>query len=212
MQFFSSDKRLQEIFFKSPTPPSRVKWSAPNIKKSVTINPIRETIVNIRKSSGSIRNSPRHPHRVMLEIECRAAVTRNVFAACSAGRRVMAHDRYVELERHPLGGFGFSVIGGVDTHLPPMVCALVQNGSAQLSGRVSACVDDLCNCLQNHCMKAFIIQLALSFGTFEWLSSRDFVELFSLPGKITISERRITLLSNVAIKSWRRRETCELVN
>ena len=35
----------------------------------------------------------------------------------------MAHDRYVELERHPLGGFGFSVIGGVDTHLPPMVCA-----------------------------------------------------------------------------------------
>lgn len=49
----------------------------------------------------------------------------------------MAYDRYVELERHPLGGFGFSVIGGVDTHLPPMVCALVQNGSAQLSGKVS---------------------------------------------------------------------------
>lgn len=49
----------------------------------------------------------------------------------------MAYDRYVELERHPLGGFGFSVIGGVDTHLPPMVCALVHNGSAQLSGKVS---------------------------------------------------------------------------
>lgn len=49
----------------------------------------------------------------------------------------MAHDRYVELERHPLGGFGFSVIGGVDTHLPPMVCALVHNGSAQLTGKVS---------------------------------------------------------------------------
>ena len=49
----------------------------------------------------------------------------------------MAHDRYVELERHPLGGFGFSVIGGVDTHLPPMVCALVHNGSAQISGKVS---------------------------------------------------------------------------
>lgn len=48
----------------------------------------------------------------------------------------MAHDRYVDLERHPLGGFGFSVIGGVDTHLPPMVCALVQNGSAQLTGKV----------------------------------------------------------------------------
>lgn len=48
----------------------------------------------------------------------------------------MAHDRYVELERHPLGGFGFSVIGGVDTRLPPMVCALVHNGSAQLTGKV----------------------------------------------------------------------------
>lgn len=49
----------------------------------------------------------------------------------------MAHDRYVVLERHPLAGFGFSIIGGVDTHLPPMVCALVHNGSAILSGKVS---------------------------------------------------------------------------
>ena len=32
MQFFSSDKRLQEIFFQNhPPPPSRVKWSAPKI-------------------------------------------------------------------------------------------------------------------------------------------------------------------------------------
>ena len=31
MQFFSSDKRLQEIFFQNHSPPSsRVKWSAPN--------------------------------------------------------------------------------------------------------------------------------------------------------------------------------------
>ena len=34
MQFFSSDKPLQEIFFQNhplpPPPPSRVKWSAPN--------------------------------------------------------------------------------------------------------------------------------------------------------------------------------------
>jgi hypothetical protein len=43
----------------------------------------------------------------------------------------------VKLERRALGGFGFSVIGGVDTHLPPMICAVVQNGSAHLSGRVS---------------------------------------------------------------------------
>lgn len=46
-------------------------------------------------------------------------------------------DNIVKLERRALGGFGFSVIGGVDTHLPPMVCAVVQNGSAHLSGRVS---------------------------------------------------------------------------
>lgn len=45
-------------------------------------------------------------------------------------------DRFVQLERHPLGGFGFSVIGGVDTELPPMVCAIVDNGAAQLSGKV----------------------------------------------------------------------------
>ena len=38
MQFFSSDKRLQKIFFKiNPPPLSRVKWSAPKIKK--TANP-----------------------------------------------------------------------------------------------------------------------------------------------------------------------------
>ena len=48
-------------------------------------------------------------------------------------------DRFVKLERHPLGGFGFSVIGGVDTELPPMVCAIVDNGAAQLSGKVSRC-------------------------------------------------------------------------
>ena len=36
MQFFSSDKRLQEIFFKithQPPSPSRVKWSALNVVK-----------------------------------------------------------------------------------------------------------------------------------------------------------------------------------
>lgn len=46
-------------------------------------------------------------------------------------------DGIVRLERQALGGFGFSVIGGVDTHLPPMICAIVQNGSAHLSGKVS---------------------------------------------------------------------------
>ncbi|XP_032230434.2 PH and SEC7 domain-containing protein 1 isoform X4 [Nematostella vectensis] len=47
-------------------------------------------------------------------------------------------DTFVTLERHALGGFGFSVIGGVDTPLPPMVCAVVQNGAAHLSGKVRA--------------------------------------------------------------------------
>lgn len=50
-------------------------------------------------------------------------------------------DGIVRLERRALGGFGFSVIGGVDTHLPPMICAVVQNGSAHLSGRVSLNVE-----------------------------------------------------------------------
>ena len=40
VQFFSSDKRLQKIFFQNhsppPPPPSRVKWSAP--KKTEVLN------------------------------------------------------------------------------------------------------------------------------------------------------------------------------
>lgn len=49
----------------------------------------------------------------------------------------MCDYRVVEIDRGVGGSFGFSVIGGVDTELPPMVCALVYNGSAQLSGKVS---------------------------------------------------------------------------
>lgn len=48
----------------------------------------------------------------------------------------MSNSKIVEIERNVGGSFGFSVIGGVDTDLPPMVCALVLNGSAQLSGEV----------------------------------------------------------------------------
>ena len=33
-------------------------------------------------------------------------------------------------------GFGFSVIGGSDTYLPPMVFTLAPNNPAQLSGQV----------------------------------------------------------------------------
>ena len=40
MQFFSSDKRLQEIFFQNypPTPPSRVNWSTPYCSLFLHIN------------------------------------------------------------------------------------------------------------------------------------------------------------------------------
>lgn len=49
----------------------------------------------------------------------------------------MCDYRVVEIERGVGGSFGFCVIGGIDTELPPMICALVHNGSAQLSGKVS---------------------------------------------------------------------------
>ena len=44
MQFFSSDKRLQEIFFQNhppPPPPSRVKWSAPKISSKKYLWPVQ---------------------------------------------------------------------------------------------------------------------------------------------------------------------------
>ena len=43
----------------------------------------------------------------------------------------------VELKRVARIGFGFSIIGGIDTHIPPMVCALVKNSPALQSRQVS---------------------------------------------------------------------------
>ena len=43
----------------------------------------------------------------------------------------------VELKRVARIGFGFSIIGGIDTHIPPMVCALVKNSPALHSRQVS---------------------------------------------------------------------------
>ena len=53
MQFFSSDKRLQEIFFKIPPPPapSRVKWSAPKM----TFEPLGR--INFWKTVSGSRHS-----------------------------------------------------------------------------------------------------------------------------------------------------------
>jgi len=48
----------------------------------------------------------------------------------------MSNERQVELNRWAGIGFGFSVIGGIDTHIPPMVCALVKNSPALVSGKV----------------------------------------------------------------------------
>lgn len=49
----------------------------------------------------------------------------------------MSYERLVELQRWPGIGFGFSVIGGSDTHIPPMICALVRDSPALLSKKVS---------------------------------------------------------------------------
>ncbi|XP_047128258.1 PH and SEC7 domain-containing protein 4 isoform X1 [Hydra vulgaris] len=48
----------------------------------------------------------------------------------------MSHERVVELHRQPGIGFGFSVIGGCDTHIPHMICALVRDSPALVSGQV----------------------------------------------------------------------------
>lgn len=48
----------------------------------------------------------------------------------------MSYERLVELQRWPGIGFGFSVIGGSDTHIPPMICALVRDSPALLSKKV----------------------------------------------------------------------------
>lgn len=48
----------------------------------------------------------------------------------------MNYERLVELKRWKGVGFGFSVIGGSDTHIPPMICALVRDSPALLSKQV----------------------------------------------------------------------------
>lgn len=45
-------------------------------------------------------------------------------------------ERVVRLERRVDVGFGFSVIGGGDTHIPPMICALVRDSPALYSRQV----------------------------------------------------------------------------
>ena len=57
----------------------------------------------------------------------------------------MSYERVVELQRWPGIGFGFSVIGGSDTHIPPMICALVRDSPALLSQQVSLFI-----CFWNH--------------------------------------------------------------
>ena len=48
----------------------------------------------------------------------------------------MSYERTVELQRWPGIGFGFSVIGGSDTHITPMICALVRDSPALKSNEV----------------------------------------------------------------------------
>lgn len=48
----------------------------------------------------------------------------------------MVDERTVKILKSPTKGFGFSLIGGSNTHLPPMICALVQDSPAARSGEV----------------------------------------------------------------------------
>eukprot|EP00795_Rhopilema_esculentum_P012669 gene12669-3379_t len=48
----------------------------------------------------------------------------------------MPETKSVEIFRSPTKGFGFSVIGGSNTHLPPMICALASGGPAASSGKI----------------------------------------------------------------------------
>ena len=88
MQFFSSDKRLQEIFFQNhpptPPPPSRVKWSAPNVtylvtgrfaNVSVRQQPVRQRMKSIRQCSRSVHqrfyvSSPTSKLKLLVENNC----------------------------------------------------------------------------------------------------------------------------------------------
>lgn len=48
----------------------------------------------------------------------------------------MVEEREVQIARSPTEGFGFSIIGGSNTHLPPMICSLVQDSPAANSKQV----------------------------------------------------------------------------
>ena len=62
--FFSTDKRLQEYFLKSPIPPSKVKWSAPYLHTFTTQDPhanITRQLRNVSSIIMEIDTSSRRP-------------------------------------------------------------------------------------------------------------------------------------------------------
>ena len=48
----------------------------------------------------------------------------------------MVEEKIVEVILSPTKGFGFSIVGGSNTHLPPMICSLLKDGPAASSGKV----------------------------------------------------------------------------
>lgn len=48
----------------------------------------------------------------------------------------MSKARVVEVKRTAGKGFGFSIIGGSDTHLPPMICNVTKDGALHKTRKV----------------------------------------------------------------------------
>jgi len=49
----------------------------------------------------------------------------------------MVEEKIVEVVRSPTKGFGFSIVGGSNTHLPPMICSLLDDSPAASSGQIN---------------------------------------------------------------------------
>ena len=47
-------------------------------------------------------------------------------------------EKEVHLRRNASCGFGFSIIGGIGSDLPPIVCDILEESPADLCGEVSA--------------------------------------------------------------------------
>jgi len=66
----------------------------------------------------------------------------------------MVEEKIVEVVRSPTKGFGFSIVGGSNTHLPPMICSLLDDSPAASSGQIN--VGDVIKRVNGICTKKLI--------------------------------------------------------